>query len=134
MKTPHLLVSFAVAATAAAADFKDPAAVARTWDDRLVQSPPPLTDNLSLRAQATPALPPPPGQIVSSNCWGTAKPDLLEPLLETPSRLRESLIDAPRYRVPEVLPNNVPMPRGAKPWLYGGQTYWVLPLIPSREK
>ncbi len=45
---------------------------------------------------------------------------------------RDKIYDAPNYRVPEVLPDN--MPPGSKVWRYGGQDYYLIPLIPSREK
>jgi hypothetical protein len=134
MKIPHLLACFAVAATAAAADLKDSTEVARAWDDSTTSKP--LVDDFSLRGTIPPpprAFPPTspvlhdkPMNLFQVPSWGT-------PGQDKPAR-PEPGIDSPRYRPPEVLPNNVPMPRGAKPWLYGGQTYWLMPLIPSREK
>lgn len=126
MKTPHLLASFAVAATAVAADFKDPSEVVRNWQENTYVGHSPLTWDLSLRRQTM--VPPlySSWPVYMSDCWPAPKP---------PAPPRNPLqLDAPRYRAPEVLSNNLPMPRGAKPWLYGGQTYWVMPLIPSREK
>jgi hypothetical protein len=94
MKPPHLLASFAVAATAAAADLKDHAQAAREFNEA-----------------TKPTLP-----LVGP--WGPIP--------------RDKIYDAPNYRVPEVLPDN--MPPGRKEWKYGGGTYYLLPLIPAREK
>jgi len=125
MKTPQLLASFAVAATAAAADLKDSAAVAQHWKENTVGVHAPLTWDLSLKAlSTTTTLPTWP--VFVSDCWPAPKspsPEISRP---------EPLIDPPGYHIPKVLPND--LPRGAKPWEYGGQTYWIIPLVPSREK
>ncbi len=130
MKLPPLLASLAVAATASAADLKDPSEVARAWDETIAREKP-VTGDLSLRGMIAPApreVPTPevpllrdkPADNFKVPPWGSPAPKRPGPSL-----------DAPRRRAPDELPNNAPMPRGAKPWLYGGQTYWVLPLIPS---
>jgi hypothetical protein len=137
MKTPHLLASFAVAATAAAADLKDSAQVAREWNETVAKSaaPPSWTSDLSLRG--TTAMP--------ERSTGVDRAALLRAQRDKskgPFRMppwnqptpREPLYDAPGpgHRVPEVLPDN--MPPGTKEWKYGGGTYYLLPLIPAREK
>jgi hypothetical protein len=136
MKTPHLLVSFAVAATASAAELKDPAEVARDWNRSIAESAL-VTGSMSLRE--IPAVPPrrdpetptfpllrdkPPEQFQPPPWSKRAPRDKPAP--------REPLIDSPSYRIPDPLPND--LPRGTKPWEYGGQKYWIVPLIPSREK
>jgi hypothetical protein len=124
MKTPHLLASFAVAATVSAADLKDPAQVAREWNEAVAQSAPPAwTSDLSLR-----------GTTAISEQPARTYGQLPKPIRRTQPKAapRERLYDAPGYRIPETLPQD--MPPGSKPWQYGGQTYWLMPLIPSREK
>ncbi len=116
MKTPHLLASFAVAATAAAADLKDHTEVAREWNEAVALSAPPAwTGDLSLRGT-------------------TAMPAKAESLRRSQPKAprRERAYDAPGYRIPDTLPQD--LPPGSKPWPYGGQTYWLMPLIPSPEK
>jgi hypothetical protein len=130
MKTTPLLASFAVAATVTAADLKDPATVAREWNDTAVQSPAPLTGDLSLKGQTAPVsrIPAAPIIIYESRSNRRSNP----PAPRDSSRLPESLYDAPNYRVPEKLPNN--RPRGAVPWEYNGEVYWLVPLgTPVRE-
>jgi hypothetical protein len=128
MKTPHLLASFAVAATASAADLKHPDEVAREWNESVAASTP-VTGNLSLLEPSKSPL-----RIVGPSPARPAR-DKSKDLIAAPQWgpiPRERIYDAPNYRVPEVLPDN--MPPGAKAWEYGGQTYWLIPLIPSREK
>jgi hypothetical protein len=98
MKTPHLFASFAVAATVSAADIKDPATVAREWNETAVQSPAPFTGDLSLKGQTEPVpriFAPSPSIIVETR-ESTRRPNSLAP--RDSSRLPESLYDAPNYR------------------------------------
>jgi hypothetical protein len=125
MKTPCLLASLTVAATASAADLKDSPAVAREWNANAYVDHTPFTRDLSLRAQATPP-PLPTWPVFVSDCWPSAKLPA-----EMPQR-SEPLYDAPSYRVPRNLPND--RPRGAIPWNYDGQVYWVVPLTPPTSK
>ena len=127
MKTPHLLASLAVAVTAAAADLKDPTEVAREWNERTVQSSPPANSDLSLRGMTTPALVIRPLPVLQAR----SKRLSLVPSWSKPAP-RERGLDAPNYHVPEILPDN--MPPGSKLWRYGGQDYWLIPLVPSHEK
>jgi hypothetical protein len=128
MKTPHLLASFAVAATAAAADLKDPAQVAREFNEA-AQTTLPMAGPADLRALSAIADKP------------LTRPDGFFSASSRPKRKshvpwgpipRDKIYDAPNYSVPEVLPDN--MPPGSKVWRYGGQDYYLIPLIPSREK
>jgi hypothetical protein len=128
MKTPHLLASFAVAATAAAADLKDPAEVAREFNEATKPALP-LAGPADLRASSDIADKP----LTRTDGFFRVSPKperkSLVPWGPIP---RDKIYDAPNYRVPEVLPDN--MPPGTKEWKYGGGTYYLLPLIPSREK
>lgn len=128
MKTPHLLASFAVAATAAAADLRDPAEVAREFNEAAKPALP-LAGPADLRASSDIADKPltrPDGFFRS---YPAPKRKSLVPWGPIP---REKIYDAPNYRPPEVLPDN--MPPGSKVWRYGGQDYYLIPLIPAREK
>jgi hypothetical protein len=125
MKTPCLLASLAVAATTSAADPKDPTAVAQEWKENTAVAQGPLTSDLGLRAQAAPP-PVPTWPVFVSDCWPAAKPPAEMP------RRSERLYDAPGYRVPKNLPND--RPRGAIPWNYDGQVYWLIPLTPPAGK
>jgi|GEM_PF-1174129 len=128
MKTPHLLASLAVAATAAAADLKDPVEVAREFNEAAKPTLP-LAGPADLRASSVIADKPltrPAGFFRSAT-----KPER-KSLVSWGPIPRDKISDAPNYRVPEVLPDN--MPPGSKVWRYGGQDYYLIPLIPSREK
>lgn len=116
MKTPHLLASFAIAATASAADLKNPTALAWEWSESAIQIAPPLTSDLSLRTQADPAPAAPVGPVISINCWSVSPQP---PAPRKNSLLHEPLIDAPRNPPPMKLLND--RPRGAMPWEYNGQ-------------
>ena len=130
MKTPHLLASFAFAATVTAADLKDPSSVAREWNDSAVQSPAPLTGDLSLKGQTAPVPRVPTPSVIVLDRRSSRRSNPLSP--RDSSRLPESIYDAPNYRVPEKLPNN--RPRGAVPWEYNGEVYWLVPLgTPVKE-
>ena len=123
MKTPLLLASLAVTASAAVSDLKDSDAVAQEWRENTIVASAPLTWDLSLRAQAASPAPPPTWPVYISDCWPAPK--------SNPPR-REPLYDAPGYQVPRNLPND--RPRGAIPWNYGGQVYWIVHLNPPAGK
>ena len=126
MKTPHLLASFAVAATAAAADLKDPAEVAREFNEAAKPALP-MVGPADLRASSVIADKP----LTRPDGSFRPAPRRLPPVPWGPIP-RDRIYDAPDYRVPEVLPDN--MPPGTKEWKYGSGTYYLLPLIPAREK
>jgi len=126
MKTSCLYASLAVAATASAAEAKDPTAVANEWNENTYVGNAPLTADLSLRRQMESPPPFATWPVFISNCWPAARPPA-----EMPQR-SEPLIDAPSYRVPKNLPND--RPRGAIPWNYDGQVYWLVPLTPPAGK
>jgi hypothetical protein len=129
MNTHALLASFAVAATVAAAELKDPAEVARQFNEAGKPALP-LGGSADLRAS---------GDFLNSPLPRPDSSARLTPKSKRPSLVpywgpipRDKIYDAPNYRVPEVLPDN--MPPGTKEWKYGGGTYYLLPLIPAREK
>lgn len=125
MKTPHLLASFAVAATVTAADLKDPATVAREWNETAAQTSVPLTSgDFTLKGQTAPLprVPAPPIIVIHRERESGRRSNPLAPS----ERLPESLYDAPFYRAEEKLPNN--RPRGAVPWKHNGEVYWLVPL------
>lgn len=130
MKTPLLLACFAVAVTAAAAESKDATAIASGSNEIPAVPTPLFPGDLSLRSMASaPVIAPATPDLTHSDLSDPA-PKAVEPLRR---RVRpQPLFDAPRNRPPEILPDN--MPPGTKAWRYGGQTYWLVPLIPSREK
>ena len=126
MKTPHLLASFAVAATVSAADLKDPAIVAREWGES-TDATSSLTDDLSLKGQIST------GPRMQPQVYPPVRPpsrvtNPLNPRRE--DRQPDTLYDAPAYRAPEKLPNQ--RPRGAVPWEYNGEVYWLVPLSSPR--
>jgi hypothetical protein len=123
MKTPHLLACLAVAATASAADLKDPSAVAQQMN-RAAESTVPFMEKPDLRVEI-PKPTPHPRAFTSTP--KRKKQDIFPPMVP-----RERIYDAPDYRPPETLPDN--LPPGSKLWRYGGQDYWLIPLIPSRDK
>lgn len=128
MKKPHLLACFAVAATAAAADLKDHALVAREFNEAAKPTLP-LVGPADLRAASAITdrpLPRPEGSFQS------APKSKRNPQLPWGPIPRDKIYDAPHYRESGELPDN--MPPGSKLWRYGGQDYYLIPLIPSREK
>jgi hypothetical protein len=113
----HLILPVCFAATAAvAAELKDPAAVARDWQLAAEQARQPLTTTGTLAAQG--------GAPTTTPLEGIFGPDILPPLPAPPSRPKH--LDAPGYKIPDPLPNN--RPRGAVPWEYNGEVYWLVPL------
>jgi hypothetical protein len=124
MNTPRLLASFAVASVASAADLKDPADVAREWRESTVE-PPVLSAGAGLNEG--PTKPFVAGRVAPSIRFrGTPQGPNWGPV---PG---DRIYDAPNYSVPPVLPDN--LPPGTKLWRYGGGTYYLMPLVPAREK
>lgn len=111
MKTLPVLACLAVTATAA--NLKDPAEVAREWS-QTVEQPSFLGSTPRKLSEPITGPSPPAGAIT----FQSATPP--------PARPSEPLYDAPSYRVPPVLPDN--LPPGAKPWRYNDRTYWLIPL------
>jgi hypothetical protein len=120
MKTPLLLTGLLIVTSAVVAGPKDPEVVAQEWNQSVEQSRQPLISSQNLV-----------GQINDLNSVKRA----IDAENSTPRispKPREPLIDAPSYRIPKNLPNE--RPRGAVPWEYNGQTYWLVPLAPPAGK
>lgn len=125
MKPLLLPVCFAAVA-AVAADLKDPAEVARDWNRTIDQTRQPAGQTQNLNGQS---------DLLTTTPLERAFPVEGTPLpLPAPRRRsdRLPLIDAPNYRIPQNLPNN--RPKGAVPWEYNGEVYWLVPLAPKTDK
>ena len=116
MKSLPLLTCFAVIATASAADLKDPAIVASDWNKTIAQARTPAASTENL-AQQSAALTP-------SNLDRTFQTSPIAP--GNPGPAPYHFYDAPRAKNSDGRPEA--MPRGAKPWHYRDQTYWLVPL------
>jgi hypothetical protein len=126
MKT--LVFAFIIAALAAVgAELKDPAAVARDWNHTVAQIRPPLApDSQSLAGQSDLLTTTPLERIFQVE--GNAPP------LSAPRAggTKLPLLDAPNYHIPRNLPNN--RPKGAIPWEFNGEVYWLVPLTPKADR
>ncbi|HEX2861428.1 MAG TPA: hypothetical protein VHN79_07300 [Lacunisphaera sp.] len=122
MKTPRLFAALAVAATASAVDLKDPAHVAREWSENFPQSS--VAGDLSLKGQTTTPPRPSPAPDFARDLESLHRTESSPPSRR--SQAPESIYDAPNYQVPQTLPNE--RPRGAVPWEYNGEVYWLVPL------
>jgi hypothetical protein len=113
-----LVACLAVATTAASADPKDPSIVAGDWRQTIEEARQPMLSPglLGLRAnQADPV-------------------KLQSAPTPAPSRLRRNgdVVEVPSdwsgdSRMVKVAPGETP-PRGAKPWYYRGQKFWIIPI------
>ena len=124
MKTPLLLLSLAIASASALAAPKSPDLVAHEWNQSVERSRQALTLAKDLAGQSDALTTTPLERIFSK--------EILPPTPPISPRPREPLLDAPGYRIPKDLPNE--RPRGAVPWEYNGQTYWLVPLAPPAGK
>lgn len=111
-----LLPACFAAAAASAAELKQHDEVVREWRDIVDQPVPALTGDLSLR-----------GTVAATQSARSIK-ELRESSSLTPgrsiSRPRPSL-DAPAFPPPR---HPETRPPGAKPYLFEGRTYWLVPL------
>ena len=108
MKTPHLLACFAATTTAIAVELKTPAVVADEWN--------------RITGEASP--PPPPA---------TA------PVPVHHERQHGDLFATPPGQDPDkgfrmAAPDGDKLPPGAKPWVYQGKTYWLIPIASNDGK
>ena len=133
MKT--LLVCLAVTSTAVAADLKDPAVVVRDWNQAVEQIREPSVPLNNLREQSDALTITPLERIFRADNLTPQRPfqksaprDGSPRILPSP-RSPGPLYDAPNYRVPDVLPDN--MPPDSKLWEYNGRKYWLIPLGPD---
>jgi hypothetical protein len=124
MKTPLLLISLAVTTASAVAAPKSPDQVAQEWNQSVERSRQALTIPNNLAGHS--------GALTSTPLARTFTPESQPPPPPLNRRQREPLLDAPNYQIPRILPNE--RPRGAVPWEYNGQTYWLVPLTPPNGK
>jgi len=116
MRTLPLLACLAVTITAASAEPKDPAQVAGEWNSAIEQARNPDQASTTLKEQSAALVTTPLQRIFEAPPPRPAfSPDRRAPSLDVPSD-----------RGSHFQPNR--MPRGAKPWHYGDQTYWLVPL------
>jgi hypothetical protein len=124
MKTPLLLPCLAVVSASALAAPKSPELVAREWNQSIERSRQALTLSKNLAGQSD--------ALTTTPLEKAFSPEDLPPPPPINRPKREPLLDAPSYRIPQNLPNE--RPRGAVPWEYNGQTYWLVPLTPAGGK
>ena len=116
MKTLPLFACLAVTAAASAADLKDPAVMANEWNKAIEQAREPAAAFPNLKEQSAALVTTPLQRIFEAPPPAPAfSPDRHSPSL-----------DAPHERNSRFQPDK--MPRGAKPWHYGDQTFWIVPL------
>jgi hypothetical protein len=111
-----LLACLAVSTTAASAEPKDPAQVARDWNSAIEHARNPDLAVTTLKEQSAALTTTPLQRIFES----PPPPPAFSPDRRAPSP------DAPGDRASRFQPDQ--MPRGAKPWHYGDQIYWLVPL------
>ncbi|AOS46025.1 hypothetical protein Verru16b_03119 [Lacunisphaera limnophila] len=117
-----IIVPCLAASAAVAAELKDPTAVAQEWQQAAEQARQPLGPSRTLAALSDDLTTTPLERIFS--------PDNLPPL--PPPAVRPPLLDAPSTKIPDHLPNL--RPRGAVPYEYNGEVYWLVPLsTPARK-
>jgi hypothetical protein len=118
-----LIIPVCFAATAAvASELKDPSSVARDWQQAVEQARRPIGSGGSLAAQSDDLTRTPLERIFSADDLRAAP---------TPP-FRPPLLDAPSNKMPEQ--NRNIRPRGAIPWEYNGETYWLVPLKSPASK
>lgn len=111
-----------MAATAAAAELKEPAQVAADWDRTIADARAPVLSDGPLGLSATP-----PGPLtVRSGA---------EPRARRSPRLRRNgdVLEVPPNLqldpgIQKVIPDTDTPPPGAKPWYYRGQKFWIIPI------
>ena len=119
MKT-LLVPACCAAALASAGELKEPSDVAQYWSDTVAEArQPTVAPNLA-------------GQTVlnlkspkQSFDFGFGKPRIYHHIKGSP------LYDAPNHRQPRAPSHD--RPRGAKPWEYNGEIYWIVPLTPAKN-
>lgn len=127
MKPLSLSACLAMAATAAAAELKEPAQVASDWNKTIADARQPVLPDgpLGLSAAA-------PGPL-TFQAGAEPRPPLLPRLrqngdvLEVPPNLR---MDPDMLKM---IPDGETPPPGAKPWYYRGQKFWLIPISNPRE-
>jgi hypothetical protein len=107
-----LLACLPVAVGATAAELKKPADVARDWDSTITAAREAVSPPTDLQKN----------WIKPAPVWGETN---VIPGLQRP-RDQNPLFWEKGYSIHETPPKD--MPRGSRPWQYGGQTYWLVPL------
>jgi hypothetical protein len=116
MKTAALFAPLVAAATVSAAELKDPAEVGREWSKTLEDTAVAQIDATSLRAMS------PDPYVLPERIFQTVP--AWEPRKE-PSPF-DGMIRPPDYKPGE-------MPKGAKPYEFNGETYWIIPITSGAE-
>lgn len=115
-----LIPAFVATAAVSAAELQDPVDVRLDWNRAVVEA------KESTKVAITPA------HTASTEKSSTRTYDIGfdKPVVIYRRRPPVQLYDAPNYR-----PLNVPpydRPRGAKPWEFNGEIYWIVPLSPAK--
>lgn len=128
MKTLALSACLAVASTAVGADLKDPAEVAGDWNKTIADARTPVLSVGPLGLTATPPTSP---LILPTTPLILSVAPARRPLF------RNDVLSPPHGweidpKMERIVPGEMP-PKGAKPWYYRGQKFWIIP-IASAEK
>jgi len=122
MKPLTLSACLAVAATAAAAELKEPSQVASDWNQTIADAREPVLSPGSLGLSATT-----PGPLTFQSG--------AEPRPRRSPRLRRNgdVFEVPPNQqldpgIQKVIPGTDTPPPGAKPWYYRGQKFWLIPV------
>lgn len=116
----HLLLSMCCAgALASASELKEPADIAQHWSDTVAEARKPTVSS-TLAGQIDLGLRP----VRQTFDFGFEKPKIYHHKRPSP------LYDAPNQRNRGIVP--IDRPRGAKPWEYNGEIYWIVPLSPAK--
>lgn len=116
MKPAALFVSLVAAATVSAAELKDPAEVSKEWNQAAEGAAVAQVDPTNLRALSPNPFVFPERTFQTVPAW--------EPRKE-PSPF-DGVIRPPDYKPGE-------MPKGAKPYEFNGETYWIIPITHEAE-
>lgn len=115
MKTLALSACLAVVATTPAAVLKDPAQVAADWNQTIADTRAPVLSDGPLGLTVAPPV------LAASPAASLPRPRFKNDILEVP----------PGWQIDPKMEHNVPgttPPRGAKPWYYRGQKFWIIPI------
>lgn len=128
MKPLSLSACLAMAATAAAAELKEPAQVASDWNQTIADARQPVLSDgpLGLSAAA-------PGPL-TFRAGAEPRPVRL-PRLRRNGDVFEVPLNPPMDPgIQKIIPGSETPPPGAKPWYYRGQKFWLIPIAQSGEE
>lgn len=123
MKTLALSACLAVAASTATAGLKDPAVVASDWNQTIAAARAPVLSDGPLGLNAAPP----------------ASAPTFDPPAKAPrARFKGDVLQVPPGwqldpGFEHVRPGETP-PKGAKPWSYRGQKFWIIPIASDGKK